>query len=412
MARSRAELTDLDRATEELRLARAQLVAERARLFETGASTRAEALATRIERTDERITDARNRRDDLLGAISGISDELITAFNPESLVATLDGRRPVAMLPVRLETRFDSATKLRIRVFPDQLHIDGHDPELAAAEAEGAQWYWDQRWRGGLDDTEAATAAWQGLTTKFRPVRASYIVKAMTPTNVPADGAPAFPDVPARESSWSRAPMATVLPDRFCVVGLGKQGDDWVERFRKWGAFVPDQLAVGPDPRLLGAADAEGGLPSDPGTAWLRDPAKAAEQGVLIEVEDASLAQGVDRLVVLGVDWTQQPEQATTSLETLFDAQAYSGHLGFVRQGTPTNNTSENRAGFTSDSAVEAAELDPAREVPPTDEWSAGRRLAAALGMDPAAFDDLPGAADREHAWASGLTDALWRSTA
>ena len=412
LTRSRAKLTDHERATEDLRLARAALVTEQAQLLEVGASARAETLATRIERTDTRLKEARNRRDELLGSITDLSNDLVSAFNPEILTATLDGRRPVAMLPVRLETRFDSATKLRIRVFPDQLHIDAHDPALTSAETEGAQWYWDQRWGAGLDNTAAADAAWQGLTSKFRPGRAAYIVKAMTPTNVSADGAPSFPDLPSRESSWSRAPMATALPDRLCVVGLAKQGGEWVERFRKWGASVPDQLAVGPDPRLLEAAETEGGLPADPATAWLRDPAAAAEQGMLIEVEDPALAQGVDRLVVLGVDWTQQPEQAATSLGTLLDAQAYSGHLGFVSQGTPTNNTSEIRAGFTSDSAAEAAVLDPAREVPPADQWSAGRRLATALGMDPASFDDLPGAANREHAWASALTDALWRSTA
>ncbi|MET0999598.1 MAG: hypothetical protein ABWX73_12845 [Marmoricola sp.] len=412
IARSRVELTDLDRATEELRLARAELVSEQARLLEEGANTRAEALADRIKRTEARITESRLRRDELLGAITDISDSIVSDFNPEILIATLDGRRPVAMLPVRLETRFDSDTKLRIRVFPDQLHIDGHDPALTAAETEGARWYWDQRWAAGLDDTTVAKEAWAGLTSKFRPGRATYLVKAMTPTNTPADGAPAFPDVPSRESSWSRAPMATALPDRLCVIGLSQQDGRWVRQFGKWGEFVPDQLAVGPDPRLLEKAEAEGGLPPDPGTAWLRDPVKAAEQGVLIEVDDPAIAGGVERLVVLGVDWTQTPEQAAESLATLLDAQAYNGHLGFVAQGTPTNNTSENRAGFTSDSAVEAAELDPAREVAASDEWSAGRRLAAALGMDPAAFDDLPGAADREHAWASALTDALWRSTA
>ena len=116
LARFRNELSDHDRATEELRLARAALVAEQEWLFETGASARAEVLTARIERTDARITEARSRRDELLGEITHLSDELLTTFDPESLVATLDGRRPVAMLPVRLETRFDSATKLRIPV--------------------------------------------------------------------------------------------------------------------------------------------------------------------------------------------------------------------------------------------------------------------------------------------------------
>ena len=84
---------------------------------------------------------------------------------------------------------------------------------------------------------------------------------------------------------------------------------------------------------------------------------------------------------MLGVDWTQAPEQAGASLGSLLDAQRYSGHLGFVAQGTPTNNTSESRAGFTTAEAEEAAALDPSARRAPPDEWSAGTRLAAALGL-------------------------------
>jgi hypothetical protein len=412
MERTRSSLVAHDRTMEDVRLTRAGLIARRDALLEAGALDRAVELDTRIERADEDLARGRVRRDTLIGEITGLSDGLVSRFHPESLVATLDGRRPVAMLPVRIETRFASQTKLMVRVFPDQLHLDVHDPALTVDEAEGARWYWSERWRAGLDDLEKARATWTALTSRFRPVRAAYLVKTMTPINAPGAGDPEFPDVPTRESRWSRAPLATALPDRFCVVGLAHVNGTWTERFRQWGNAVPDQLAVGPDPRNLAKAEVEGDLPVDEGTRWLREPGTARDQGALIEVDHPSLAQGVDRLIVLGVDWTQAPEKAAASLGTLLGAQRFSGHLGFVAQGTPTNNTSETRAGFTTAEAEEAVALDPSATPAPADEWSAGTRLAAALGLPADTFGGLPGADGREHAWASALVDALWRATA
>lgn len=412
LARVRDLVADHDRAIEQARLSRASLLARRNDLLAAGDLRRAEAAAEDLQRADAEIVGLRNRRGSLVADVAGVSDRLIDVFSPETLTATLDGDRPVAMLPVRIETRYAGATKLRVRVFPDQLHVDAHDPAFTADETEAAQWYWTHRWQAGLDHEEAARAAWQELTRNFRPGRAAYLVQASQPTNSPPEAAPTFPKLPARETTWSKAPTATVLPDRLCVVGLAQENGAWVERFRQWGKSIPDELAVGPSPHTLDKAPAPGKLPIDPGTAWMRDPAVAQEQGVLIEVEHSSLAGGVERLVVLGVDWTRSPEQAAESLSTLLKAQRYAGHLGFVAQGTPTNNTSESRSGFTTDPAVEVATLDPYDEEPPADEWSAGPRLAAALGLASTTFDGLPGSRLREHSWSSSLTDALWRGTA
>ena len=174
----------------------------------------------------------------------------------------------------------------------------------------------------------------------------------MTPTNTPAGRrsrrSPTSPRG-SRRGAGRRWP-------RRCPTGSASSG--WPSRAAEWVRAVPGgggsssptssrsartrASSRRPRPR---AASRPTRAPR--GCATRRRP---PSKGVLIEVDDPALAEGVDRLVVLGVDWTQSPEQAATTLGTLLEAQAYTGHLGFVAQGTPTNNTSENRAGFTSDS--------------------------------------------------------------
>ena len=247
-------------------------------------------------------------------------------------------------------------------------------------------------------------------------MRAAYLVKAMTPTNAPGAGDPVFPErARSRASRWARAPLATALPDRFCVVGLARVNGDLGRALPPVGQRVPDQLAVGPDPRNLAKAEARRRPSRRRGNALAARAGPRARAGRPDRGRRTPRCDGgVERLVVLGVDWTQAPEQAAASLGSPSStAQRYSGHLGFVRPGHAHEQHLRDRAGFTTAEAEEAAALDPSAPS------GAGRRVerrhaarggSGAPGATPST--GLPGADLREHAWASALVDALWRGTA
>jgi hypothetical protein len=204
------------------------------------------------------------------------------------------------------------------------------------------------------------------------------------------------------------------MPARWVAIGL--RGGR--ELFRVWSGPVADglEIAPGPDDETAmtdGAALGEG-------MRWLTDPEAARRAGVLLTVRDADLGgsgrlrDGLDQLVVLGVDWTSTPEAAAAELAALLGGHVYSDGLAFVAQGTPTNNTAEAEAGQTSDRALLLEAFDPARQDAADAVWSAGPRLEAALGLADAGatLAHAPGTTRAEHRVASALLDATWEATA
>src|SRR5437868_7592205 len=95
---------------------------------------------------------------------------------------------PLVLFPVRLETRFsppqpDGSTELRVRVYPDRIHVDTHHPELTSDERTWGAQYWQQDWAAGTN-ADARADAWSILASRFGPARAAWIARVLQPTNI------------------------------------------------------------------------------------------------------------------------------------------------------------------------------------------------------------------------------------
>lgn len=440
IAGARAEYARLRDAQ---RRARADLDAaqrELDRLRRGGADERTLAqAAARVEQltVSARGGDAGLR--DRLQSIRSLSDTLLAQRDPATMVQALDAAHPVLLMPVAIQTRYDDATtRLMIRIYPDVVHAYQHDPGLTPQELVAVQRYWAQRFASPAD----SASPWKELSLPYGPMRAAYLVRAVAPTNLAElgrDGAPVFDDAAIpRSAGQAREQTAAALPDRFVAVGW--RGG--VEVLRKWGRVVADVLPMSPlfDP-LLAPSEPEAWDPFAGDRAWLVDYAAAEEAGMAITVTaadlkaGATLLQGLDRLVVIGVDWTQTPETAAALVADLLHNHEHGQGLAFVAQGTPTNNTGSARAGFAADGRDLAAALDPVAAqaqaeaaaqaapaepapVPPDELAGAGARLQLLLGLPPVpeggvGFDArrVPGAALQEGAASGHMVNALWSAT-
>ncbi|MEO5697015.1 MAG: hypothetical protein ABIQ60_07760 [Burkholderiaceae bacterium] len=389
----------------------------------------------RIDQLSARALDITGKAQAQLGAIRELSDRLLQQRDEAHMVQALDTSHPVMLMPVSIQTRYDDATtQLMIRIYPDALHSFQHEPGLTPSEIAEAKRYWSLRYETPAD----SESPWKQIALLFGPMRAAYLVRILTPTNAALIGQVVTPDfddaaVPLA-SPDAREVVAAALPDRFVAIGTLKG----VEVLRKWGRAVADLLPLSPlfDPLLV--EDPALWNPFDGDRAWLVDYDAAVNAGMAITVRSADLkggaklADGLDRLVVLGVDWTQTPESAAALVAELLDNHQHAEGLKFVAQGTPTNNTGSVRAGFAANAADVAAALDPtqadaqaaavadalaaaASDAPVlADELAgAGARLQLLLGLPQSGFDAtlVPGADLQEGATSGHMINALWKAT-
>jgi hypothetical protein len=412
-------VTDLRSFQPELDDLRRQRDASRAAaIAHEAAAVRAAGAAAAQEQ--QRADDARAATAALDTKLNDRMRAVLDQLGDEAPFAALDPAVPLALLPVRLETRFrDDA--LVVRVYPDTVHVEDHEPELTEQEAAAGRRYWETTWRGGPDGSaaadEAELAAWRELAGAIGDGRAAWVVRATAPTGgtrpgapVPADAPlpspPVFPEPPLRSRAWARPALAHALPDRWLALAFV----GGIEVGRAWSKPLPDELPLGPDPAAAPPAQQDGGPPIPDELRWTVDLAEAEERGMVVRVPLPAGTDRVDRLVVLGVSGSLDAAGSAARLGSLLDEHHYTDGIGFLAQGTPTNNTAADRSGLSSERPAEETFAIERRPGTPGAGTNAAA-VAAALGIDVNALAAVERAADREQDEARAMNAVLWPST-
>lgn len=303
---------------------------------------------------------------------------------------------PLVLLPVRLETRYameGQSHVLKVRIYPDEIHVDDLVRGLSEEEVAAGQAYWGSIWADPVPET-----AFPALVAAVTPGRAEWVAHACRPVNVDQRGlaAPVFPDVLPR---GARNVVARALPDRFVVLAIQ---DGAVHRAA--GRPIPPDLPLTPLP-MLGddAPRSRDQLRVPPGSEWLIDFDRAVEVGMGVVVPLAG-ARPIERVVAVGARASADLAEGAEELEDLLVGHRYSGGLGLLAQGAPTNNADASRSPYRSRPTPVPPSLTPPAAAPGSDTTAA----AAVLGIDPAVLASLVGDGFGEQAVAKAVNTALW----
>ncbi|MDH5335034.1 MAG: hypothetical protein OEW20_01805, partial [Nitrospira sp.] len=392
-------------------VARAQAAQRRAALLiRQRALHQAELARVNAQITATEETVARKKAD--VAVLSAQVDEHRSArdaatarlLGTDRLSGTVAATHPLLLFPVRVETRFAArrtgpGTDLLLRVYPDDIHLDSHEPALTEEEERRGKEFWAHVTAAsvGTDRQEHLRQGWQRLTEQFGTTRAAWIAHVLDLAQAGT--------VARRDDSWTRAPHTQVLPDRWVAIGYRSDA----ARVTAWGKAIPETVAVGPDPRGTGPVGSNGLPPVDEGMKWITDfdTAESIGMGLRIPVTEEDARAGFDRIVVLGLKASWDAPTTVDRLVRLLDAHHYTGSLALVEQQVPTNNTAEASAGYRSTGRDVADSMGVELGASLLRPGSDGELLAQALGLPTSVFAHVRGADGSEQRRSSLMQSAL-----
>lgn len=306
---------------------------------------------------------------------------------------------PLVLLPVRVATKLvPGTTRLRVRISPDEVHIDSLLRSVTDAEASAGRAYWATIWT----DAESATA-WPDLVEVAGARRAGWVAEVTTPTNL-ADrgrGDPSFPETPEEVAHGT---VARCLPDQFVVRVFPSGADPITVSGTPVARDVPlSPIAFGDD-ELSEVA----GLHIPVGSEWTVDFAKAKDAGLGVEVQLPDGTRFIDRIVVIGTRRSASEVENAADFTDLLTSHRFTDGVSLLAAGTPTNNADAERSPYRTAASASAPSSTP--RTPSTD----AARIALSLGLDPNAVERLldPAApVSTQETAETAANTALWFAT-
>jgi hypothetical protein len=340
-----------------------------------------------------------------------LSDLIAAAIQTGSTDACDAGATtPMLLLPLRLETRFDKGAngqlQLRIRIFPDTVHIDALKREPVGEEKAAGALYWSTA--GSTDPADSAELRWQRLALAVGASRAAWVAACTGPNPppiLPGDRAVArlLPDRFVAILN-PRRPGATMYGEPTIVVGKPVAAAPLLNPLGEAPIGQGDLAKVNNAPVVTGKDKAnEDNAAVSP--KWIADYAAAEKSGLAITIT-TGVSANIKELVVVGVR-NADPVTLAGELDALLESHRFTDGLAFVAPGTPSNNVAEARAGWSP----EPPSAPPAAGAAGAGLTGNGARLAATLGIGGRALAGVAGAADDYDADARAANAALWWPT-
>lgn len=307
---------------------------------------------------------------------------------------------PIALFPLKVETRFidvpnsNDPHQLWIRAFPDIAFIQSHNPILTKEEREDARAF--KQIKNGTE--EEKKEFWETLVSKYGAYRAAWVVQI-------------------GEEKKENEEDELLKQEREAIQLGERAGDEETSFFVKW---LPNRLVFSlyKVNEKEAAYNEEGSKIAQEGITilgeqddWLLDFDEAVKVGMAVKIalkeEDKDVE--FDKLIVSGFRKSDDRSIDSNGLADLLQNHQYTEGLSFLKYGTPTNNTSTTKSGFSIKDEFDAQKsFEYAVEGFELPEQSAGGKLAEDLGIENTALKNVQNADNQYSKFIEYYQKATW----